>query len=165
MWAFVILILVLVFRPQACSARGWWIEHDYHAAADHAGAATAIRPGRWLGRDCWRCRPGCLAFLPWAYAFQALDGMSLFGYPSPLQILGMVLGLLVAGLIICSRRIKPRGKIRVGWVRGAKAAGTGALVFLILVTVAIALELGGLVNVVWGGWIALLGAVIAFIGT
>jgi branched-chain amino acid transport system permease protein len=77
----------------------------------------------------------------------------------------MVLGLLVAGLIICSRRIKPRGKIRVGWVRGAKAAGTGALVFLILVTVAIALELGGLVNVVWGGWIALLGAVIAFVGT
>ena len=105
------------------------------------------------------------AFLPWAYAFQALDGMSLFGYPSPLQILGMVLGLLVAGLIICSRRIKPRAKIRVGWVRGAKAAGTGALVFLILVTVAIALELGGLVNVVWGGWIALLGAVIAFSGT
>jgi branched-chain amino acid transport system permease protein len=105
------------------------------------------------------------AFLPWAYAFKALDGMSLFGYPSPLQILGMVLGLLVAGLIICSRRIKPRGTIRVGWVRGAKAAGTGALVFFILVTVAIALELGGLVNVVWGGWIALLGAVIAFIGT
>jgi branched-chain amino acid transport system permease protein len=105
------------------------------------------------------------AFLPWAYAFQALDGMSLFGYPSSLQILGMVLGLLVAGLIICSRRIRPRGKIRVGWVRGAKAAGTGALVFLILVTVAISLELGGLVNVVWGGWIALLGAVITFIGT
>jgi branched-chain amino acid transport system permease protein len=91
--------------------------------------------------------------------------MSLFGYPSPLQIFGMVLGLLVAGLIICSRRIKPRAKIRVGWVRGAKAAGTGALVFLILVTVAITLELGGLVNVVWGGWIALLGAVIAFVGT
>jgi branched-chain amino acid transport system permease protein len=105
------------------------------------------------------------AFVPWAYAFQALDGMSLFGYPSPLQILGMVLGLLVAGLIICSRRIKPTGKIWVGWVRGAKAAGIGALVFMILVVGSIALELGGLVNVVWGGWIALLGALSAFVGT
>src|SRR6476660_6605780 len=73
------------------------------------------------------------AFLPWAYTFQALDGMSLFGYPSPLQIFGMVLGLLVAGLIVCSRLIKPRSKIRVGWVRGAKAAGVGALAFMILV--------------------------------
>jgi branched-chain amino acid transport system permease protein len=105
------------------------------------------------------------AFLPWAYAFQALDGMSLFGYPSPLQIFGMVLGLLVAGLIMCSRLIKPRSKIRVGWVRGAKAAGVGALVFMILVIAAIALELGGLVNVVWGGWIALVGTLLAFIGT
>jgi branched-chain amino acid transport system permease protein len=105
------------------------------------------------------------AFLPWAYAFQALDGMSLFGYPSPLQIFGMVLGLLVAGLIMCSRLIKPRSKIRVGWVRGAKAAGVGALVFMILVIAAIALELGGLVNVVWGGWIALVGTLLAFMGT
>ena len=105
------------------------------------------------------------AFLPWAYAFQALDGMSLFGYPSPLQIFGMVLGLLVAGLIMCSRLIKPRSKIQVGWVRGAKAAGVGALVFMILVIAAIALELGGLVNVVWGGWIALVGTLLAFMGT
>ena len=73
------------------------------------------------------------AFLPWAYSFEALDGMTLLGYPSPLQYFGMVLGLLVAGLIICSRLIKPRGKIRVGWVRGAKAAATGALVYMALI--------------------------------
>ena len=42
--------------------------------------------------------------------------MTLLAYPSPLQFFGMVLGLLVAGLIICSRLIKPRGKIRVGWI-------------------------------------------------
>ena len=77
----------------------------------------------------------------------------------------MVLGLLVAGLIICSRLIKPRGKIRVGWVRGAKAAATGALVFIAIIILSIAVELGGLINVVYGGWLALLGAVLAFAGT
>ena len=63
------------------------------------------------------------AFLPWAYAFQALDGMSLFGYPSPLQILGMVLGLLVAGLIICSRRDQAERQDPGGlgtWCKGSR---------------------------------------------
>ena len=51
-----------------------------------------------------------------------------------------------------------QGKIRVGWVRGAKAAGTGALVYMALIILSITLELGGLINVVYGGWVALLGA-------
>ena len=59
----------------------------------------------------------------------------------------MVLGVLVAGLIICSRLIKPRGKIKVGWVRGAKSAATGALVYIAIIIVSIAVELGGLINV------------------
>src|SRR6188474_2405649 len=88
--------------------------------------------GRWVG-----IAGGVVlvasAFLPWAYSFAALDGMTLAGYPSPLQYCGMVLGVLVAGLIICSRLIKPRGKIKVGWVRGAKAAATGALVFIAII--------------------------------
>ena len=53
----------------------------------------------------------------------------------------------------------------MGWVRGAKAAGTGALVYIGLIIVSIALELGGLINVVYGGWVALLGALLAFVGT
>ena len=32
-------------------------------------------------------------------------------------------------------------------------------------SVSIALELGGLINVVYGGWIAFLGAILAFVGT
>jgi branched-chain amino acid transport system permease protein len=106
------------------------------------------------------------AFLPWAYSFEALDGMTLIGNPSPLQICGAVLGLLAAGLAAAA------GKLRVGdrrprpsWARGAKTAGTAALVFLILVVASIAFELGGLVNVVYGGWVALLGALAAFVGT
>jgi branched-chain amino acid transport system permease protein len=124
--------------------------------SDPAGRWLAIAGGVVLAAS---------AFLPWAFSFKALDGMTLVGYPSPLQYFGMVLGLLVAGLIICARLIKPRGKIRVGWVRGAKAAGTGALVYMALIVVSIALELGGLINVVYGGWLALLGAALAFAGT
>lgn len=120
--------------------------------------------GRWVGIAGGVVLAGS-AFLPWAYSFAALDGMTLVGYPSPLQYFGMVLGLLVAGLIICSRVIKPRGKIRVGWVRGAKAASTGALVYMAIIILSIAVELGGLINVVYGGWIALVGAALAFVGT
>jgi branched-chain amino acid transport system permease protein len=120
--------------------------------------------GRWLG-IAGGVVLAASALLPWAYSFEALDGMTLIAFPSPLQYLGMVLGLLVAGLIICSRLIKPRGKIRAGWIRGAKAAGIGALVYIALIIISISLELGGLVNVVYGGWVALLGAVLAFVGT
>ena len=63
--------------------------------------------GRWVG-IAGGVVLAASAFLPWAYSFAALDGMTLVGYPSPLQYCGMVLGLLVAGLIICSRLIKPR---------------------------------------------------------
>ena len=106
------------------------------------------------------------AFLPWAYAFSALDGMTLVGNPSPLQRCGAVLGLLVGGLALAAGLVPNRPKRpRAGWVRGAKAAGTGALVFMLLIVAAIALELGGLVNVVYGGWVALVGAIAAFVGT
>ena len=106
------------------------------------------------------------AFLPWAYAFTALDGMTLIGNPSPLQICGLVLGLLVAGLAVGAGLVRNDAKRpRASWVRGAKAAGTGALVFLVLIVLSIAVELGGLINVVYGGWVALLGAAAAFVGT
>ena len=120
--------------------------------------------GRWIG-IAGGVVLAASAFLPWAYSFKALDGMTLVGNPSPLQYCGMVLGVLVAGLIVCSRLIKPRGKIKVGWVRGAKAAATGALVYIAIIILSIAVELGGLINVVYGGWLALLGAALAFVGT
>ena len=106
------------------------------------------------------------AFLPWAFAFRALDGMTLIGNPSPLQRCGLVLGLLTAGLAVAAGlRQKGVKRARPSWVRGAKTAGTGALVFMVLIVISIALELGGLVNVVYGGWLALLGGVLAFVGT
>ena len=49
--------------------------------------------GRWVG-IAGGVVLAASAFLPWAYSFAALDGMTLAGYPSPLQYCGMVLGVL-----------------------------------------------------------------------
>jgi len=104
--------------------------------------------------------------LPWAYSFEALDGMTLPVNPSPLQVMGMVLGLLVI-LGLLGPRLLParRGRLTVGWLRAARAAGLGAFVFMLLIVISIAAELGGLVNVEYGGWVALVGALLAFAGT
>jgi branched-chain amino acid transport system permease protein len=104
--------------------------------------------------------------LPWAYGRSALDNMTVLGYPSPLQFLSMLLGVLVVGLLVGSHfYLKKKRKRRIGWVRGAKSAATGALVYIVLIIISIAVELEGLVNVEYGGWVALVGALAAFVGT
>jgi branched-chain amino acid transport system permease protein len=105
-------------------------------------------------------------FLPWAYSSAALDDMTVLGYPSPLQFLGLALGVVLVGLLVGSMLPAARRlRHQPGWVRGAKASGTAILVFVGLVVVSIATELGGLVNVRYGGWVAVLGGVLAFAGT
>ena len=67
-------------------------------------------------------------FLPWAYGRSALDNMTVVGYPSVLQFLALVLGVLVVGLLVASQLWgRKKRRWRVGWVRGAKSAATGAL--------------------------------------
>jgi branched-chain amino acid transport system permease protein len=106
------------------------------------------------------------ALLPWSYGFDALDGMTLLFYPSPLQVMGLVLGLLVAAGILCSSRFPARrGQPVAGWLQAARAAATGALLYLLIILISIAAELGGLVNIEYGGWVALVGALLAFVGT
>ena len=105
------------------------------------------------------------ALLPWAYGADALDNMTFLLNPSPLQYMGLVLGLVVVVALVADRRAAARDGLRVGWTRGAKAAAAGALVYLVIIVVSIAAELGGLVNVEYGGWVALVGALLAFVGT
>jgi len=105
-------------------------------------------------------------FLPWAYGRSALDNMTVLGYPSPLQFFFLVLGLLVVGFLVGSRLYhRQKRKRRIGWVRAAKSAATGGLVYILLIIISIAVELEGLVNIEYGGWVALVGAVLAFAGT
>lgn len=113
------------------------------------------------------------AYLPWSWGPEPLDNMTYLGGPSPLQFIGAALGLIVAlmlvGALVASRitRIKGETKIlhRVAWNRGARAGAVGLLAFIVVVLASIALTMGGLVNVDYGGWVALLGAVLAVAGT
>ncbi|MFT4297336.1 MAG: branched-chain amino acid ABC transporter permease [Micropruina sp.] len=116
------------------------------------------------------------AYLPWAYASDALDDMSYLGGPSTLQFLGLALGLILALCAAMSwiepwadtRKLVPallKVSKRVGWTRGAKATGIGVLAYIAVVLIAIALELGGLVTVEWGGWVALVAALSGCVGT
>ncbi|HEX8509465.1 MAG TPA: branched-chain amino acid ABC transporter permease [Propionibacteriaceae bacterium] len=105
------------------------------------------------------------AFLPWAYSFEALDGMTLLFYPSPLQVMGAVLGAVVVVSLLLARRTRSaRARARVGWLGGARVAGIGAFAFVLVIVLSIALELGGLINVVYGGWVALVGGALALVG-
>jgi branched-chain amino acid transport system permease protein len=87
-------------------------------------------------------------------------------YPSPLQAMGLVLGLIVVAALLCARRFTaPRGRPQAGWLAAARTAASGALLFIVVILVSIAAELGGLVNIEYGGWVALVGALVAFVGT
>lgn len=111
------------------------------------------------------------AFFPWAYGSAALDDVSLLGAPSPLQWLGLLLGVLVAGMavggLVAERTPRgPKGKTplikRFAWNRGVKVGALWTLIYFAVIPILIAIELKGLANVEWGAWIALVAAVVAF---
>ncbi|SDE52016.1 branched-chain amino acid ABC transporter permease [Auraticoccus monumenti] len=108
-------------------------------------------------------------YLPWAYGSDALDDMTYLGGPSPTQFLGLGLGAL---LLVCLLGVRFSGRLLTGrrsrwfaFAGGAKAAAVGAAVYVAVVLLAVTLELGGLINVEYGGWVALVGAVVALVGT
>ncbi len=103
--------------------------------------------------------------LPWAYGSDALDDMTIAVNPSGLQYFVGILGLAVVVLLLGPTLIQPKLPRRLGWFRAAKAVAIGSLVFMVVVLGSIAIELGGLINVVTGGWIAVLGSILACIGT
>ena len=113
------------------------------------------------------------AYLPWAYGSDALDNMTYLFGPSTLQFLGLGLGVMtvlaLAGGIVAARTPRapgrPRVIHRVGWNRAARAGSWGQLGYIGIVIAAVALELGGLVNVEWGAWIALAAAIATAAGT
>lgn len=114
------------------------------------------------------------AYLPWAYSRDALDNMTFLGGPSPLQYLGLALGLIAAiaaAMSLVEPALRARGaKVvsvlkRFAWLRGARTAAISALIYLVVVLLAIALELGGLVTIEWGGWVGLVGALVAVAGS
>ncbi|MBN9104706.1 MAG: branched-chain amino acid ABC transporter permease [Propionibacteriaceae bacterium] len=103
-------------------------------------------------------------FLPWAYGHDALDDMTFWGAPSPLQlffvVLPVLLGLLLAIPLVGKQRLGALARM-VAWNTTAKTAALASLVVVVIATASIAIELGGLVNVDPGAWVALLGGLVA----
>lgn len=106
------------------------------------------------------------AFLPWSFGANVLDDMTYLLAPSPFQYAYLGLGILLAVSMVLGTVVRPRGVwARFGWRRAAKATASTALLMAVCCVLAIALGLGGLVNVEYGGWVALGGGVLAWIGT
>ena len=107
-------------------------------------------------------------FLTWAYR-PALDDMTYPGAPSPLQWCAFALGLVLALCLVLPWVFRGTGRRSLGrrlnFNRGARAAAVAAIAFVGVVLVSTALELGGLVAVEPGGWLALAGGVLALVGT
>jgi branched-chain amino acid transport system permease protein len=106
------------------------------------------------------------AYLPWAYGSDAIDDVTYLGAPSFIQFIALGMGLVLSALCVCSIRW-PRGfgRIRVGWIRGARALGIGLLVSFAVILGAISVQLGGTINIEYGGWIGFAAALIAFLAT
>ena len=103
-------------------------------------------------------------FLPWAYRRQALDDMTYWAAPSPLQWHFLALGLVGAALFLVPMlgraRLKRWARV-VAWNSAARTAAIGTAAAAVLAVAAIALESGGLVNTEPGVWLALAGAAVA----
>lgn len=128
---------------------------------------TARIPARWVALS------GALlmavsTMLSWAYGHEALDDVAFYGAPSLLQVTYLILALVLMVLLV----IPTFGKDRLGWFAkavawnaAARAGAIGMLVVTVVAVGAIAIELGGLINVDPGGWVALAGAILAVVAT
>lgn len=130
--------------------------------------------GRWLA-----VAGGALiaisAFLAWSYG-DALDNMTYYGSPSPLQWLVFVVGIVILVSALLAPGVAgthgegPLARVRGAFSRfdlvgGAVGASVGAFATILLIVILLALEQGGLINIDPGGWVALVGALLAGFGS
>lgn len=107
-------------------------------------------------------------FLPWSYGHDALDDVGFVGGPSTLQLVFLALPVLVLvllGIPLVGKAKLGRWAKIVAWNTTAKTASIASLVAVVVALASIAIELGGLVNLESGGWLALVGAVLAAAAT
>ncbi|MEV4191236.1 branched-chain amino acid ABC transporter permease [Streptomyces toxytricini] len=101
------------------------------------------------------------AFLAWTYTTAFPGNLTLYGYPAPLQMLTLV-GALLTGLYALSAL----GIKGLGWLapNGTRAAlrflAAGAAATTVFTVGSIAVELGGLVHLEPGAWVAALASLV-----
>ena len=105
---------------------------------------------------------GC--FLSWSYDQDILGNLSISFNPGSLQLF-----MLATAVLALVYALAYRGPLRGlgAWIDSAKALmvlGVGALVFMALTLVVIAVTSGGLVNIDPGGWVSLVGSLVLAVG-
>ncbi|MGP2435916.1 branched-chain amino acid ABC transporter permease [Streptomyces sp. JW3] len=86
-------------------------------------------------------------FLPWTWTSAYPGNLTLYGYPGGSQVVTLACGLLAALFTVALPRGKPV-------VRALRAAALAALTATLVTVVAICVELGGVVHLEPGGWLA-----------
>ncbi|MEV6318912.1 branched-chain amino acid ABC transporter permease [Streptomyces sp. NPDC051776] len=100
-------------------------------------------------------------FLAWAYSPDFPGDLTVYGYPGGLQVLTLVAGLLLtlfAGAALGVRGL--RWLIPAGSTQALRLLAVGAMATTWFTATAIAVELGGLINLEPGAWIAALASAV-----
>ncbi|MEU6081889.1 branched-chain amino acid ABC transporter permease [Streptomyces sp. NPDC047108] len=96
-------------------------------------------------------------FLAWAYSSDFPGNLTVYGYPGGLQVLTLVAGLLVTLFAAAALGVRGTGwLIPAGSTKALRLLAIGAMATTWFTAIAISVELGGLINVEPGGWIAVL---------
>ncbi|MFD5781494.1 branched-chain amino acid ABC transporter permease [Streptomyces sp. NPDC126933] len=100
-------------------------------------------------------------FLSWTYTSEFPGDLTVYGYPGGLQVLTLVAGLLTALFALSALDIKGlRWLTPTGSAKALQMLALGGLATTWFTVVAIAVELGGVVNLEPGGYVAAVASVI-----
>ncbi|MGQ4515960.1 ABC transporter permease subunit [Streptomyces sp. DW26H14] len=105
------------------------------------------------------------AFMSWTWTSDFPGDLTVYGYPAGLQIIAIVGGLLTVLFALGRKNI--RG---LGWLNPARAtnpvflAAVSAFVVTWFTAIAISVDLGGLVNLDPGAYVAVVGGLLAVLG-
>ncbi|MFC0863414.1 branched-chain amino acid ABC transporter permease [Sphaerimonospora cavernae] len=99
-------------------------------------------------------------FLAWSYGSAFPGNLTIYGYPGGAQVYVLVLALVAIVLLLLE--VSPlRRVLAPGGTGGAvRVLASGVFLVTAFTVLAIGVELGGLINVEWGGWVALLAAAV-----
>jgi branched-chain amino acid transport system permease protein len=105
------------------------------------------------------------ALLSWSYDPQVLGDLSISFNPGGLQIMAIGMALLAVILLLAHKGPLTSLGQWADTERGLHALADWTLIFMAMVTVTIAVQAGGLINVEPGCWISLLGAALLFVAS
>ncbi|MGW0700603.1 branched-chain amino acid ABC transporter permease [Streptomyces sp. NPDC002867] len=126
-------------------------------AAQEMSRATALRWATALGGAATIAS----TFLAWTWTAEFPGDLTVTGYPGGLQVLTLVAGLLVALYALASLGIKGLGWLApTGTTKALRLLALGGFATTWFTVIAIAVELGGLVNLEPGGYVAVLASAI-----